>query len=128
MQIIIDTSQPISSTDADTLRLLLDRLGATVGSPSNGDGVAGTDAPPKTRARRKAKETPEEPAPEHEVADALDQELLDQAITKATELLKRKESALVKAALAKAGVQRVSHLNTNEQIRTVLDHFEEADE
>lgn len=119
MRIEIDTSHPLSDADHRVLRALLPDAppAPPVGSPANQEAVADTDTPEKPRRAPRAKK---ETAPEAE-ENEIDQELLNKAIARATELLKNKESALVKKALAAAGVERVSNLDSNEKIRKVLE-------
>jgi hypothetical protein len=117
MFITIDTAN-LSDTDRELLRGLLGDDAPSdppAASPSNQEEPTGASTPeqPARKTRVKKEAAPEE----------LDKDLLDKAIARATELLKAKETALVKKALAAAGVERVSHLDSNEKIRIVLDEL-----
>lgn len=107
MQIVIDTTNPLSDTDRRILRLLL-------GSPGPSEEAAGPEARTDTE---KPSETPSEAGD----PTGTDSELLDEAIKKATDLIKDKQGDRVRAALEAAGVKKVTHLDNDEALRTFLD-------
>ena len=70
---------------------------------------------------RKVSPSASEPDPGTDSPEGVSEALLEQAIEKARDLLENKQTAKVKKALTKAGVERVSHLSTNDQVNAFLE-------
>lgn len=106
MQITINTEMPLTETEEKILTLLL-----------GGSAITTESAAPVAAAKKPAKKVVE-PEPEEEDedlvgGDAEDEDegpTMEDAVRIATELVSSKQAPKVKAALADAGVKRVSDL------------------
>lgn len=127
MQITIDTNAALSDTDRQILTLL---LGGKADWPQVEDKEEPKAEPkPKAKAKPKAKEPEPEPEPiaeepveedepedepeEDDAEDVSDEDLLDLAVKKATEMVGSGEAAKVREALDAAGASRVRELNAD---------------
>ena len=125
-QIILTLELPLSEGDKNILRSL---AGDAQASPSPTEAPLAAEKPARARkaapAAEKSKKAPEEPTettPEPEETEGPTEELLDEAIARATHLIrKEKRGAEVKEALTKVGVEKVTHLTDDETIRRFLD-------
>lgn len=115
MQITINT-EDISPKDAELLRVIagLAEFKETASEATEQPGGA-----PAPEEDEKAQETP---SLQPEDTEGPDEALLDEAISRATHLIrKEKRGAEVKEALSKVGVEKVTHLTDDETIRRFLD-------
>lgn len=115
MELVIDTSKPFSEIDLEIIAVLLDNLPEATGAPTEPpEPSSGTSAPASaprpSETPREAQETPSGP----------DQALLDQAIRRATGLIKADRGGEVKTALDKTGKAKVTELKDDESLRTFL--------
>lgn len=118
MQIHIDTSQPLTDFDKFVLREI---LGATGEAPPEPEKKA-----PGTRTRKKAESAPETP-PEPAETPVLDEDLLEQAIARATQLIRvEKKGAQVKAVLDEIGVEKVTKIDSTEKVQAFLVGLDKA--
>ncbi len=119
-QIILTLELPLSEGDKNILRSL---AGDAQASPSPTEAPPAAEKPARARKAAPAAEKAEEPtekAPEEPTETT--EELLDEAIARATHLIrKEKRGAEVKEALTKVGVEKVTHLTDDETIRRFLD-------
>lgn len=101
MQITIDTSAPLSTTDLEILALLTGTPAATI-----------VEEPAKVPAPKRAPKPAPEPEPEEEPDEDLigGEVTVQDAVDKATELVGEGKQALVKAALKAVGADRVSNI------------------
>lgn len=131
MRITIDTAQPLSRTEADLLRLLLNA------HPGLETPTEATPEPKKAakKATKKAA-TPKKPEPEPEATEdtteaggdttepedteELDAELMQTAMDRATEFMNQGRRDEVKAALSAAKVGRVRDIENNTQLNEFL--------
>lgn len=123
-QIILTLELPLSEGDKNILRSL---AGDAQASPSPTEAPPAAEKPARARkaapAAEKAEKAPEEPTETTpDGAEGPTEELLDEAIARATHLIrKEKRGAEVKEALTKVGVEKVTHLTDDETIRRFLD-------
>lgn len=122
-QIILTLELPLSEGDKNILRSL---AGDAQASPSPTEAPPAAEKPARARkavpAAEKAPEEPTETIPVPEETEGPTEELLDEAIARATHLIrKEKRGAEVKEALTKVGVEKVTHLTDDETIRRFLD-------
>lgn len=101
MQITLDTGSPLTTTDHQILSLLL-------------SGSGGAETPPDAV---RPSETPPEP---DETPSGPDPVLLGEAIKRATDLIKDKQGAKVRAALKGAGVGKVTDLTDDQSLSAFL--------
>lgn len=103
--------------DNDLHYQVLQTLAGRTEAPSAAsDKTSGTRARPKT-------EKPSEAPLEASEAPSLDQEALDQAVRKATAMLKEDKQAnspIIREALAQAGVAKVTMLSTDAQVQAFM--------
>lgn len=129
MHITIDTSEPLSNTDARILALLVGGAGLPEPedlpepAPEPAKPAAKKAAPAKKAAAKKPEPEPEpepmaeepiEEEPEEEPEDEQsDEDLLALAVKKATEMVAGGQAAKVREALDAAGASRVRELNAD---------------
>lgn len=125
MQITIDTTEPLSGTDARILAMLVGGAGLPEPEdlPEPEAAAPAKKAVAKKAAAKKPEPEPEpepmaeepvEEEPEEEEVDAdeqSDEDLLALAVKKATEMVAGGEAATVREALDAAGASRVRELN-----------------
>ena len=105
MQLTIDTSTPLSSTDLAILALVGAAASTTI-----------VEEPAKVPASKPAAKPKPKPEPEPEPEEEADEDLIggevtvQDAIDKATELVGLGQQALVKSALKAVGADRVSNI------------------
>lgn len=112
MQIIIDTTNDLSSLDLDVLRALTGQSSPAISAPK-------AEEPKKAEAKT-AKAAPKaapDPEPEEDVTP--DEVSLDDAIALATRLVSNGEAPRVKEALTSLGMKRVGELK-GDQIATFV--------
>lgn len=107
MILTIDTSLPLNNLEYRLLQALL------AVSDSRGGTQAPAPDPSPSEAPSLAAETPSE-------SSGPDPELLEEAIKRATKLIKASKGDDVRAALSKAGVSKVTQLTNDETLRAFL--------
>lgn len=122
MKIELDTRDPLSDLDLQILALLLPpaqepAVRAQVAPPAQGQTAPEPAAPEPDPEPEKAPEKEPEKEPERVFEDEM-----NRVIAEATDLVSQGKSSEIRKALAKIGIERVSAIESLEQ----LDAFEQA--
>lgn len=121
MKIELDTRDPLSDLDLRILALLLPpaqepAARARVAPPAQGQTAPEPDPEPESKPEKAPEKAPEK-EPERVFEDEM-----NRVIAKATDLVSQGKSSEIRKALAKIGIERVSAIESLEQ----LDAFEQA--
>lgn len=108
----IDTATP---RDLEFLRAILN-----VASPSVSEPAGGTEARPHSARISEAVREPAE-APSEPAGGPVDSDLLAEAVKKGTALIKAKKGAKVRAALDDLGVEKITLLDNDDDVRAFLE-------
>lgn len=113
-------TEAVSPKDAELLRVIAGLAGPhTEFKETASEATEKSGGAPAPEEDEKAQETP---SSQPEGTEGPDEALLDEAIARATHLIrKEKRGAEVKEALSKVGVEKVTHLTDDETIRRFLD-------
>lgn len=118
MIITIDTQNPLTEVERRVLSTLMD---GSADFPTQSERQAAAKKAPAKKAAAKAEPEPEEPD-DDVLGGPSEEDLMEQAVAKATELVSNDEADKVRAALKVAGAKRVSELK-GDAIQTFLDEL-----
>lgn len=127
IQVTLDTTNEEHTPILEALRGLLPNSEQPAGPSTPAPAASSRKAPRKagntvTEAEAVAKTADEAPSGDEPADDELDQALVDEAVAKATPLLKEGEGGQqkVRDVLAEIGVKRITHMETNAQVRAFI--------